>query len=602
MKKVLFVTPVDRRCGVSSFGASTGTVLLKSRRYEVAVRAFEENTEPAGFLDCVRSVSPDIILYNQHPIATPWLNGDVIAQIRWEMPHIKQLAEVHDQTPAIPTLDGLVHSNPIMEETLREFRVRRILPPSVDVPPPTEVVIGSFGFAGDHKGLVRLVEQVNDEFDRATVRLHLPHNHYGDPDGAITARIATSCRAAAKDGVRVEVTHDYLDPTQLVRWLAGNSINCFLYSEHPSFAVAGISSAIDYALAARRPIAVTRCGYFRHLAALCPSSLIENSSLKSILAHGFAPFEPLVADWTEANVLADYERIFDRVTQIETYNLRANRVLTAADRESLRPAVEELTKRCPEIMSRKHATAVFQNAFIYEQVRRAACKEDKIILIGGYEDPIGPALLQQGYDVRITDPNVDDKDARAVWEDTLHTGETFNIVISCSVLEHVAEDENFVRYIYQILSPGGVAFLTTDYRDGWKPGDDKPLVDERLYTRQRLEHLAAQLPDGSLLAPPAWNDEQPYFHYEGSDYCFASFAFRRREVEAESVRRHEHIYREFLGREFFEMQRLREHLERFKSVHDASPLTLRIAGKVNRVAKRMPLMRWAMRTLRSLFA
>jgi hypothetical protein len=133
----------------------------------------------------------------------------------------------------------------------------------------------------------------------------------------------------------------------------------------------------------------------------------------------------------------------------EELDLRSNRVLTPADREALRPAVAELTRLCPDIMARKIPEAAFQNAFIFAQAKHTLRPGDQLVVVGGFEDPIGPALRRLGYDVDISDPHLDGRDGRAVWLDSVRSGRLYDGVICCSVLEHTADEARFVRQLYR---------------------------------------------------------------------------------------------------------------------------------------------------------
>jgi SAM-dependent methyltransferase len=313
----------------------------------------------------------------------------------------------------------------------------------------------------------------------------------------------------------------------------------------------------------------------------------------------------------------------------EELDLRSNRVLTPADREALRPTVAELARLCPDIMARKIPEAAFQNAFIFAQAKHALRQGDSVVVVGGFEDPIGPALRELGYDVDISDPHLDGRDARAVWLDSVRSGRRYDVVVCCSVLEHAADEAQFVRQLYQVLHPGGVALLTTDFRDDWQEG--MPAPDQRLYTAERLRWLAGQLPEGSLLAPPSWGPCEPYFEFNGVRYCFCSLAFRRlerptaeeqqaviylftavlrEESEANSRLREEIVSHQktlqgaqerlacqqetnfHLREEIVSLQQAlqgtQERLARYKAVEDVGPLTLRLAGRAYALSARFP--------------
>jgi len=386
-------------------------------------------------------------------------------------------------------------------------------------------VIGSFGFGLENKGFARIVDQVNLEFESATIRLHIPVSFYCDPDGSLAHRTIQACRERAKPGIVIEASHDFKPKGALLDWLAGNTINCFFYDELNG---RGVSSVIDLALAARRPIAITNSAMFRHVAHAEPSILIERASLREIIANGLSPLAPFLRSWVEEQLVQDYERILGIIMRSATVDLTGNRVLTPHDREQLRPVVEELSTLEPEIMSRKVPLAVFQNAFLFQQARAFARRTDRIMVIGGFEDPIGPALRKLGYDVTITDPMLDGKDMEAVWIESIRERTEYDVVICCSVIEHVENDARFIQQMYQVLRPGGTAILTTDYVERWEEGMPKPKADYRLYSSDRLRMLAGHLPPDSLTDLPTWGEQVPYFEYESIQYSFCSLAFQRK--------------------------------------------------------------------------
>jgi hypothetical protein len=81
-----------------------------------------------------------------------------------------------------------------------------------------------------------------------------------------------------------------------------------------------------------------------------------------------------------------------------------------------------------------------------------------------------------------------------------------------------------------LLSSGGVAVITCDYKDGWKIGEPKPEVDARFYVKKDLEErLLKFMPDCYLVDNPNWNCENPDFNYLGKyQYTFATFVVKKK--------------------------------------------------------------------------
>jgi hypothetical protein len=193
------------------------------------------------------------------------------------------------------------------------LKTKQLVYPYTNITPlPETPTIGSFGFGTPGKGFDRLVEQVQKEFDTAIIRINLPFNDVVDINGTTHAiPTAKKCREKLyKPGVILEITHTFFTEPQLLDFLAGNTINCFLYDTKMSL---GISGPGLHALAVHRPMAITRCGMFRHLLKASPSICIEDSSLKEIIANGLAPLEVFYKEWSEEEFIKDYEMILDRV-------------------------------------------------------------------------------------------------------------------------------------------------------------------------------------------------------------------------------------------------------------------------------------------------
>lgn len=95
----------------------------------------------------------------------------------------------------------------------------------------------------------------------------------------------------------IEASHQFLSHDALLDWLSQNTINCFFFDKCEG---RGVSSSIDYALAVRRPIAM-----FRHIRKTTSSIVIDEMSLKEIIANGTKPFERYYQEWTKEKLIKD---------------------------------------------------------------------------------------------------------------------------------------------------------------------------------------------------------------------------------------------------------------------------------------------------------
>ena len=210
-----------------------------------------------------------------------------------------------------------------------------------------------------------------------------------------------------------------------------------------------------------------------------------------------------------------------------------NRLLTNKDREDFKPLINAMFKSCPQMMARKIKEANVQQAFVIQTVLYTFHELgfDKqpnginILCVGSFEDTACEHLKSLGLTMTEIDPliNVD-----------LHTfkesvTETYDIIFSTSVLEHVENDELFITDICRLLTVDGTAILTCDFKEGWSAGDPVHPADCRFYTEYDLAvrlNKIIQSCGCELVSKPEWKG-QPDFSCGGHEYNFATLVFKR---------------------------------------------------------------------------
>ncbi|MFT3916971.1 MAG: methyltransferase domain-containing protein [Anaeromyxobacteraceae bacterium] len=564
-RKVLVVNHPEKECGIHQYGEDITRALLRAERWEAF---YAECSGEAELRRAVGAVKPAIVLYNHYPATMPWLT----AKITRSLPGV-QAGIMHEvtQEAADAADDALFDFHLCPDPTLIErnpvaLRIPRLVPTYVNTQRlvPERLRIGSFGFPFEDKGFVRLVERVQQEFDEAEVRIHMPPNAIvaGVPD------LAERCRAAAtKPGIRVVTNEVFADRREVMDFLASNHMNVFLYDVHKR---AGISSVVEKAIAAGRPVAVSKAGMFRHVHHLSPSICVEDRSLRDILASGYAPLVPCLLDWQEPAFVKGVEEVLDRMAARPAHRAAApaasvtavaappaaglrtvrlgrggpaappvageaptvgvlNRVLDDRARAHYAPVVDELFRLAPAMMARKIPAANVQQAFVFDTVRRllAAHRAPRVLCVGAFEDTASAGVKACGYAVEEIDPALN-WDLDAFWRRPETRKASYDVVFSTSVIEHVEDDGLFVAQIADLLAPGGYAVLTCDFNDAYRPGDRVPQEDFRFYTSRDLgERLLARMPGCRLADVPAWRHGPPDFAYAGIPYMFASFVVRK---------------------------------------------------------------------------
>ncbi|MBC8032320.1 MAG: hypothetical protein H7Z16_19710 [Pyrinomonadaceae bacterium] len=358
--QILFVTHKEKHCGVHEYGISVAEALKKSTKY---LFTYAECSNANELSAAVKDLTPKAIIYNYYPSTLPWLKKELMR--KFEIPSLGIMHEVTQRAADsadtslfdyhIAPDPTLVLNNPIV------FKTGRLIPQySHEFSLPKITTIGSFGFASAGKGFERLIIAVQEEFDEAIIRLHVPSGDFMDSN---VKDVVKRCKdLIIKPGIKLVATHEFLKRPQLLDFLAQNTLNAFFYDKLEG---RGISSTIEIALAARRPIAVTRSTMFRHILSnnslptdppICIErtgkpgmSLMEGIdlrlrrraylrhtknkfpaewllkptvSLKQIIDNGIAPLERFHQQWNERNFILDYDRILDRVFVNRNHDLQ----------------------------------------------------------------------------------------------------------------------------------------------------------------------------------------------------------------------------------------------------------------------------------------
>ena len=182
------------------------------------------------------------------------------------------------------------------------------------------------------------------------------------------------------------------------------------------------------------------------------------------------------------------------------------------------------------MLARKIPRANVQQAFALDAVERllADLTEPRILAIGSFEDTAVAALKAKGFRIDEVDPNVNGVDLESFYRSPEAVLESYDLILCVSVLEHVEDDEGFVRMVADLLAPDGIAIFTVDFSNSYPADARKPTIDRRLYNARDLrERLMATIPDCSLVDLPSWDDGSSDFEYDGCNYAFASWVFRK---------------------------------------------------------------------------
>jgi hypothetical protein len=297
--EVFLVNHKVQNCGVYQFGKRVSNILSIST--ENKYRYFElDNNE--SLLAEIYKFNPAIIIYNHLEGTMPWVNESTVGDIRNK--GIKQGLLVHNINYA-NYFDFFFHQDPYFSKIdQKNFALPR---PLFDYSPKKRednldtIMIGSFGFGFKVKHFDEICRRVVKDFkrDKVQVNLHITESFFS-PNKHVIDEIENKClKILKRDNHQLKVTRDFKSDEGILDFLANQDLNIFLYEKYKQYN--GISSTIDYALSAQRPLAINKSIMFSHLSDIKPSIYIEDHRLRDIMEKGITQLDEKRELWSNQN-------------------------------------------------------------------------------------------------------------------------------------------------------------------------------------------------------------------------------------------------------------------------------------------------------------
>lgn len=305
MSKILFINTSRIQCGVHQYGLNLFKCMAKSDKFDFA---YLEAPNLESAIAVYDSFKPDIVICNYHSGASHFLNPDQPRAFNGSK-NICILHEGLSESYSRGFYDMFIFGDPNWSSA-NDFKIaipRFLYPYENKIPEPEIPTFGTFGFSFPGKDYNRFLDTIQSQYDRAIIKIHSPQNDVMIHDHHRS--MLASVMDRKNSGIEVQFSRDFLDRDGVLNFLASNTANVFIYDK--SNYLDGISSVIDYALSAKRPIVVNKCNLFRHILHLPVA--IEDHDLKSILAQGTTIFNDLYEQWSEPNNIKFYEDLFTKL-------------------------------------------------------------------------------------------------------------------------------------------------------------------------------------------------------------------------------------------------------------------------------------------------
>jgi len=524
---VLFVNHREVSCGIYQYGRRLARILEKSELYEVEYSEVRSRKEMGGVL----SLSGfSAVIYNYSVLTMPWLD-------RWVLhtrPDLVHLALYHEgglpwgktafgglQQKALPANAWLLVVDSTHVDTADALAVPRPLldPPNRWVTPDGRPTISSFGFGLPGKGFARLVQLVNEEFDEALVRLHITTSEVCDSTGAQAAEAIRACQEVPrKPDVDLEVTTHFMTDEELMVWLAESLLCAFLYEDPKPGVWRGLSSVLDYALAANVPIAVSRSPMFRHVARAEPSVCIEDRTLKGVMESGAAVLDVYRERWSHGNLIKRYEEVISTcLAGLGEPAPRGSSGTRAMPVNCFLKSQAEIVSATTTLQARGAPTNIVCPPKNWDLLASLSHVSGRVLDLGSGTDGsfflkvchhLGLGRERWGIDIEASPPV---EGSQIIVGDLMHTpfrDAYFQTLVCLSVVEHGVDDHVFAAECARLLSPGGKLVVSFD---AWEPKVDTSQrtiygLPWKVFGREDIETFVSTLAtyDLRLTSPVDW--------------------------------------------------------------------------------------------------
>lgn len=303
--KGLFINCIEAQDSIFESGKMVFGCLVDSDLYSLDyIEITPENRTLSG--------DYDFYFFNYHPVTMSWLETKSLKQT---LPGVKftMVLEVSPNDPFVycspDDFDGYCVLDPTLNidvKTVYAFpRPLEICDENIEYKPKDVPVIGSFGFATEGKGFDHVIDAVNKEFDEAVIRINIPFATYADESRNYADQLARMCRGKAKNGVEVIVTHDFMSKSELIKWCARNTLNCFLYDRN----MPGLAATTDQAISSGRPLSISKNNTFRHIQKYIKP--FPYQTLKEAIENTPRNVRDIQKDWSPENFRKRFEEIIN---------------------------------------------------------------------------------------------------------------------------------------------------------------------------------------------------------------------------------------------------------------------------------------------------
>ena len=309
MAKILFVNSDKESDGLTDYGRRFNHVIQQSVKHKIK---YVELSHAENIEIVASYFKPDVIVYNYHKMTFPSLSPITNKWIgKW-----KQVLIYHEFGNDCYS-DAIIHVDSTQQDDVSKqfFSVPRPLyDTNFEFKKNAIPHFGSYGFGGHHKNFDLAVSLIVEQFEEAVINFNIPRCHF-DYDINIRKSIIENCKHIVNNSgknIKINISENFLNYDNLIKFLNKNDCIIFMHADRDVSDLT-LSASTDYALMAKKPIAISKSNMFRHFENVDPSVYAVDRPLIDIINSGIEPLQTMYEAHGTKAFLEKFEWIIDNL-------------------------------------------------------------------------------------------------------------------------------------------------------------------------------------------------------------------------------------------------------------------------------------------------
>ena len=316
--KILFLNHKIEACGVYQYGLRISNILKKSDKNNYI---YVEIDNHSSYLKYISIHNPDIIIYNYHSSTMSWLNSNNIQR------NVKNICIPHESScllfdyiftinpDEIETNNIYNIPRPIYENIKNIFISYKIKDDTIDQfinynEGPDVPIFGSFGFGFQNKGFDKIIDIINQNYEKAIIKLVITLAHFDPHNDTNYKVISDLCKSKnINPNIKLLICNKFFTNEEILLFLNANNANIFLYDQMIG---RGISSVIDYAISVNKPVVISDSYMFRHIYSheIC----VYKTNIKDAINNSIKILPELLNMFSNKNLIDKIDKIINNIS------------------------------------------------------------------------------------------------------------------------------------------------------------------------------------------------------------------------------------------------------------------------------------------------